>query len=138
MTPSLRVGLYVTDFECDPDRISVALGIEPTATWLKGQPIGGSARLWSENGWSMETRGEGYEVDSFVRFLLEKLPSDFHQRLDKVATRWEVQCSIVVSLKDETPSLNLSAYVVRRLSELEASVDIDLYLETDAGAQAIR
>lgn len=131
MTPHARAVLHVTDFEAPPQRISDALELAPTRTWLKGETIGGSVRRSASNGWALERAAQTVDVEALVVDLLGRLPTDSSARLSRVIGSWELQCSVVVTVRDETPALHWSAPTIRRLAELGASLDVDLYLSAD-------
>jgi len=52
----VRVQLFIKGFRCHPDEVTQVLGISPTETWLKGEPIrkaGGA--LYRGNGWELKS-----------------------------------------------------------------------------------
>lgn len=50
----IKARLTIADFECSPEEITQILGIRPTKTWLRGEPVTSRIKnVYKENGWTL-------------------------------------------------------------------------------------
>ena len=125
----ISVELLITDFSCDPTEISKLLNIEPSRTWLKGDPIGQKGfRKYKENGLIMEFKQQ--KAGETPSQLLDRLLTVVAPNTDKfkdLPAGTVVEISTIIYLYDSTFGLNLSSDQIKALANLNASIDVDLY-----------
>lgn len=128
----VKARLNIAEFECSPEKITKILGIQPTKTWIKGEPINPiGKRVYKENGWMIESpiNPVNSNVDEQVESLLSvitpyveafaNLPSDVYI---------ELSCVIYVPSNDHgRPTVGFSANTIKILAKLGANIDIDIY-----------
>lgn len=121
-----QVAIILSGLSCEPDQITQALGLQPTETFRKGDPIGRGPRTVTSSAWRLDAPETEGDLAEQLNWLLERLPT----RLDEIASvtqGWRVQFAIVVeSTGPHGPPLAFSVTHLGRLAELEASIDISL------------
>lgn len=125
--------LLGTDFspeDLEPEEITTALGIVPTETWKVGDLISKKATFHhKQNGWSLKSKLEdSATLEDHVESVLEQLKPSW-QPLVKMCTRYytEIECVIYV-FGDDSPAIHFNRETLKRISELNAEIDIDLYI----------
>jgi hypothetical protein len=127
----------LTFIDLDPDEITRRLGIEPTLTRRAGEERAGG-KVWRHDFWELTSAvGESEIVaDTHFRALLERLGPHFDtiRGLDSEPTiSWVVH----VGPDEATPDGILSAFVLARIAELGASLNVDMYFDAQ-GSSASR
>src|SRR5574340_1223427 len=130
MEPEIKVDFLIAG-NFDPEEITNVLGISPTKSWKKGDLISGTTIARKFDGWilSAAERSDSNEVEEHIKPLLTKL-LPLKDRIAEVYKEFELEAEIncAVYVTDETPVLYMSAVTLREISELNASVDIDIIL----------
>lgn len=132
MQNEIRVRFIVMGFDQDPGAITDLLQIEPTETWKLGEPMLPSPiRVHKENGWELAAQADTTTgVGEQVCYLLDKLELARDSLISLVGTYREFSC--VIFAYDGVPEIHFSNDILRRVSELGASIDVDLYcMEAD-------
>ena len=130
MGNEIKVGLTLTDFDCAPEEITQKIGIEPTVTWLAGEPILGGTRSYKENGWRLEVRDEDASgVDDLAKQLLQRLEGSRYE-VAKLAAEFYAEISCIVYATEFVPELHFDRETLERIARLGAGIDIDLYCLT--------
>jgi len=120
-------GLWGDDF--DPDKISELLGIEPTSTARKGNPRP------VQTSWKLST-GEVkadiidvYEMSSALVKRLEPIEGKIIEAIAKYKLEAVLQVVLWVTTDDTkpTPAIGFEPEVIKFLSSVGASVDVDTY-----------
>lgn len=109
--------------------ITKALGLNSDRSWRVGDKRPHTIIEEDNNGWIINSgRPKATCLEEQVQALLDRV--DQCKDAIKVLSRdASVEFSCVV-YADTTPALNFGAGIIGRLSELGASLDIDLYLPT--------
>jgi hypothetical protein len=114
----------------DPAHVTEVLGLEPSQVWRRGDPrryrTSGSEEC---DGWVLKlNERESLHLDETLRDLLALIEpvrtplSDFRKSRDV-----DVQVAFAVDVVDSRyPSISLSVTQVQKLSEIGASIDIDI------------
>lgn len=126
--PRISAHFELRKFDCDPNAVTVQLGVRPSETWQKGDPIGHGGARRKYSGWRLlASLPDQIELEPLVLWLLDHLP----HRLDltPVAQRWEAQISLVVRMSNQAPAMFFSSGTLRRIADLDANLDVDLYLD---------
>jgi len=124
-TNEIIAELNVTGSEFDPDALTRRTQLRPTKKWLAGDSVGRSSRRYEHNGWSIATPKRS-EVEDAVEELLSTLEEHWGELLEATSEQ-EVELSIVVYARSFVPGIHIRAAQLRRLAELNASIDVDLY-----------
>ncbi len=118
---------WVRGFEVPPSVISRELGLDPTETWVKGEPwLPGRNR--SFNTWHLHSPLPRTEV--FMDMHLEALLSLLEPQaaaIQSTRSRYEFGINCVGYYHNENPGFHLSAALIARLHVLALDVDFDLY-----------
>ncbi len=125
----IRARLNVTNFLCDPSVITNLLGIPPDRTWLSGDPVvKGAANIHKQNGWSVFSprSGPGISVDEQINALREILFPKI-KGFTNLPNNSEVELLLVIYANKFFPDIYVSVENISFLSEIDASIDVDVY-----------
>lgn len=129
MPPRVRVIMKLTGFDFPPERISGALQLAPSDTWVKGEVIGRSIRKHEVNGWALEScLSEEQDPEAHILHLAGLISPERILEVRASAQALELEFAVVIEMSDTTPPLGLSVDTIRRLSGLGASIDVDMYI----------
>ena len=129
----IKVGLLVTDFECDPSEVTRIINLEPTFTWRTGDLIsktGKGTAKHKENGWEWclppleGAEGVDFSV-LFDRFVAEIAP--IQERFKLLPSNHYVQLSCCAYIKEQAPAFVLDSSILQLLASINATVDFDIY-----------
>lgn len=124
------LGIDYNSEDLEPEEITAVIGIVPTKTWKVGDLISKGATLrHKQNGWSLKSKLEdSATLEDHVESVLERLKPSW-QHLVKMCTRYytEIECIIYV-YGDDSPAIHFNRETLKRISELNAEIDIDLYV----------
>lgn len=128
MSDGMRVLFLIKDFTCHPSQLTDSLGIEPTRTWVAGEVNPRTRTVYHSNGWMLESPlGEQHDLDPHVGWLLSRLPSDL-DRLRELIGVFSAKLYCAIYTSGDRPTLFLDSRTLGRLSQLTASLDLDLYV----------
>jgi hypothetical protein len=106
----------------DPEEVSRVTGVVPSQ--VKPRRNGLSS-------WRINTEADSgvLGIEPLVRVILERLEPAW-DRFVELSQRFEPQvvCVVHVEAGDSVPSMALTAETIRKLAEIGASLDIDLYV----------
>jgi hypothetical protein len=120
-------GLFGDDF--DPDEVTALVGIEPTKTARKGNPIPKQASWILSTGMIEDDVIDVYEMSSEIIEKLEPLKN----QIIEVMKKYELEAVLEVVLKvtsddsKSTPAIGFEANVIKFLSDVDAFIDVDTY-----------
>ncbi len=127
-TTEIKVRLNVTDFSCRPNEIGRILGLRSSKTWRAGEKIESTIRLHKQNGWRLDSGLTKGSIEQKVKFLISKIQPKLKafKRLPPHAAI-ELSC-IIYTRSDHRPAISFPREALKTLSEIGASIDIDLYI----------
>ena len=130
MGNEIKVRFILTGFECAPAEITERLGLDPSRTWMVGDPMLGGARVYKKNGWRLELIDDDASgVEALVEQLLQQLePSG--DAIAELALENYAEISCIVFATEYVPALHFSHKTLQRITQLGAEIDIDLYCLT--------
>lgn len=127
-TRLIRAYLVIWGDRCDPEQITRKTGLNPTETWRVGDVRHArTGRVHADAGWRIDAEGElGVDVGTYIEHLLDRV-WPVREDFQALAATCNVQFSVVLHCRDETPAVHLAGDTVRRMAALGAALDIDLY-----------
>lgn len=131
----IRVGFLISGHGLEPEEVTARLGLQPTATWRRGQPrMAVSARTHDSDGWVIRTDYEdSLDLLSHVRRILDLV----HPRAEAVRqicesgeVSSELECVVRITGNEvQTPPIVFfDGDTIRQLADLKADLDIDINL----------
>lgn len=138
MATEILTEFTLTGIGFDPDEVTTLLGIKPTETWRLGDLIQNTFLHHKHDGWCLSTGQEeldeqnSIDVPRQVRFIFEQL-QPYTSKLKDVCARFrlDVELTCVVYIEGDRPAIHFDSDVVRWLAELNAEIDVDLYVLPD-------
>jgi hypothetical protein len=122
----ITASFLIRGFGCDHDHITRQIGIDPSATWRKGDQIGQSRLRRKEDGWRLDSElSPQAALDQHARNILDRI----HPRsaaLTSIEGRAHFFAAMYIHAGDRPPA-TLSSEIIRQLADLNAGVDIDIY-----------
>jgi hypothetical protein len=133
MKTEIKASLGFTDFPMSPQDLTKELGIEPTNSWRTGE-IGTMSKLpMKNNGWEL---GSGLELsrdfESHLKALLDKIRPYKENFIDAGKKYPAILSCIVYIYGQDRPFVGFESTSVKELAELNATIDIDLYILTSS------
>ncbi len=124
----VRASLVVRGFSCDHSVVTEALGAEPTECWQPREPIRHSALKRTDKGWRLASNlSKEATVEEHAQHLLRQVDADAGSKIKPLPTT-KVRLVIAIYIYGHNrPPIALSDTTIRRLAELNASFDVDLY-----------
>lgn len=126
----IRTRLIIADFECPPEEITEILGINPTKTWLKGQPVTPKAKnTRKENAWELliDFSPENNTVDAQVESLLSIITPNIEKFANLPSNVDIILSCVIFTRPDGFPVIGFSKKLIKILALINADIDIDLY-----------
>ena len=128
-TPKVVVSFRIMEFKCSHREITKALGIQPTMTWSPGDKVRNTRLVHKENGWSIDIHLEDITDwhEHVERLLSEVHP--FQQDLARICGDYDAELACIFYLAgDDRPAIHFTPQQLRKLADLNAHIDVDLYL----------
>ena len=118
------------EFEAAPKAVLTKLGIKSyEEIWEKGTPkVAGRSVKHKNSGFAIGVDSKAKTFDGRVLSVLQKL-HPHREHLKALCGEYHAELSIAAYvIGDEIPPLGLSKEAIKLLSDLEAEVDLDLYV----------
>lgn len=107
-----------------PEQLRQLFGPRVGKSWCKGE-ANRLGRVHEFNGFEIAlAKDSGYEIDDKISRLLDLIEP---VRESIVAIDWFVQISCVVYFSSAFPAVNLSTKLIKRIADVGASLDFDVY-----------
>lgn len=112
----------------DPQAVTRATGIEPTATWQAGDTYGAAGKLrYAEDGWEVASNPElSLELEDHIQWVLDRLQPAW-STLCELGLRHDASVNAALYAYQYVPAMHLQSDMVRRIAELSADIDFDMY-----------
>jgi hypothetical protein len=126
-----EAGVYFGVFEFGDDLsvVTKIMGIEPTRSWVKGEPISDKLRgVQSHSRWELRSPADpSLPIEEQIITLLPLL-EECKDQIREVSEKFEARiCCYAYYYQQFNPELHLSEGTIRRLADLRLSIDFDLY-----------
>jgi hypothetical protein len=134
MKNEVHVDFLITRFPRDPDEITKELGIQPTETWLKGDPVAISGEGRASNGWRLSSGLDKHaKFQEHIQALLAVIEPNI-QRFVDIGSRFYTEISTAVYMyyhedsPSSTPWVHLDKKATSVFKRIGAEVDINVYV----------
>lgn len=125
--PLIRPSFIIYGEGWDPAECTQRIGIQPSATRVKGERPPGTRVPFQDTHWKVTIERRDHYIDGPVSELLAQVWSRRHSILaflDRPAANTHVHCA--VSLFGEPAGYSLSAQAVKRIAALQAEFSLDI------------
>ena len=131
MRSKIKASLRFDGFPVSPEQLSTELGLEPTEAWSKGDPCRWAKERRS-NGWKLSSGlEESADLEAHVNAVLHQI-APFKEKFRKVTAKYPPMLACVIYTYDgDRPAIVFERNVVMELADLNALIDIDLYIFDD-------
>lgn len=133
--PKIRAGFILVGHQVEPDRITQALGLQPSVTWREGEPRLAQGPLMNDtDGWAIRTDyEESLNLPSHVDRILDvvhPLSGQIRKLCSELKLEAELECVVRIarSERQSVPIMNFESNVINRMADLGADLDIDIVL----------
>lgn len=120
----------ITELDCDPDVMTEMLHVQPTKIWRIGDERAkpGSGLIFENSGWRIESDlAQARPVGDHVENLLNRLAPGW-DALKTISSAYYIELALAITIREgDRPELHFDAATVRKLAEINAHVDVDLY-----------
>ena len=123
----MYVYLGIFGFKCSPERISQILGVKPTETFKRGDPIEGTRAKCKQNGWQ-------YRIDAKEIVGLEPLVKKILKRfrdvrsLKKAVAMGRGTLTCVLYARDRSAEIWLSPPTLKGLAKIGCEFHLDYFI----------
>ncbi len=131
MATRILAEFKLTGTNFNPEEVTSLLGIVPTKTWRKDDQTLDSLLTRKRDGWRLSTgEEESLDLNNQLRPVLDQLKPHFSKIKDVCARlHLEVEMGFAVNVENgETPALHFDKDIVQIAADLNAEIDIDLYV----------
>ncbi len=132
MSFEISASLSFTGLNFDPQSITKELGIIPTKTWKLGDLIHPKATVTRQhNGWFLESQlSKNYELENHIKSLFEQLKPVW-DIVQQMSHNYDTEISCVIYTDGEIPTIHLDQEIINKSNQINAEIDIDLYILPD-------
>lgn len=131
MPTTMHAELSLFSEDLDPERIADLLGIPADEEWRKGDPKGARAVAFRKEGcWRIVTVPSedcDRSLNDHLRDLLERI-KPVRESLSTLAEGCSVEFGAVIEFDETVPDLHVDADVVKAMAQMNAELDLDIYL----------
>ena len=128
---NIKAEFLIFSNELHPNIITEKLEINPTQSWVKGDDIKGKNHKKEDNCWIISTEyEESLDINNQLSQLLVIL-QDQKEMLIEFKKKYDMKyiVEIVVKIRDEqTPAMYFERECITFINDIQAVIDIDLYV----------
>lgn len=131
--PRLRISLRIRGDTLDPEFLTQQLGVAPTFSARKGDPLPSRAQPPSRTGvwvYRLDVPPDT-ELGGVIALLLDRFPDD-STLWEEVTSSYSADIACGVFMEGDTQSTSVDAEVLVRLGRLGLPVSFDLHAPADA------
>jgi hypothetical protein len=127
MKNEISVYLVLAEFDCDPNEVTAATGLQPEEVWRTGDQIGRAARYREDNGWKVSSGIEkSVGLNEQVNALLNRI-EPAQAFIAEFAKTCYLEIACVVKAYEYAPEMHLERSTLQKIAQLGAETDIDFY-----------
>lgn len=128
--PLVEVALKLVGKGFVPEDVTAAVQLTPTRSWRSGDRIQQSKLTRKDDAWLFGfPRQEIDDLDICVSKLLDAVEPHKGEIINAMRRfNLKSEISLAIYLRGETPSSFFAAKTIRRIADIEASLDLDLML----------
>lgn len=129
MKSEIKVYFRIVGFPMSPEVLTDKLGLKPTDTWKKGDAGRIAKTTFKNNGWELSSGlNKSVDLKTHVGTLLDNI-TPFKKNFVKVCSEYppDLIC-VVYSYGGDRPAIVFERDIIKELTELNASIDVDLYV----------
>ncbi|MDX2230510.1 MAG: DUF4279 domain-containing protein [Leptolyngbyaceae cyanobacterium bins.349] len=134
MASECYASFVLTGLDLNPDEITAKTGVIPTKTWRVGDLISPQATIrYQHNGWRLSSQRKFVDFEDaddladHVRAVLEQLHVSW-QTFVEVGAQFDSEVCCIIYTGGERPAIHFDRAILNQLSELNAELDVDLYV----------
>ncbi len=126
--PNEQYAYFSITGDFDPADISMAVGIAPTESWVKGSTNPRTQRERRFSRWSLHSRLErSCELEAHIADVVKQLGANKNAFVALASKYDGGQMQLVAYFKTDFPGLHLDRWLVEALAEYGLSIDFDFY-----------
>ena len=126
----IRTYFSIYPDETDPEKLTELIGIKPSSTHLKGNPLvkdNPKSYRHKENLWEIKSQLDpSSHLKDHVINVLEQL-RPFKKIIIEVTKGMYKELAVTIFFSGQRPPLHLNKHILNELAEYEAEIDIDAY-----------
>ncbi|MCO5242208.1 MAG: DUF4279 domain-containing protein [Chitinophagaceae bacterium] len=127
----IKAYFKIHGFECSVEEISIAMGLQPTQSWLKGDKIDRRTPIRERkfSSWIREIyEGDINTVgDEYLKYLYEFITQNL-SAIESLSTLYETELTLVLrAYNTSNIGIYLSKEVLKLISQTGVNLDIDAY-----------
>jgi len=129
MKSEIKITLQFEGFTILPDELSQQLEIDATESWLRGEPSGRTGIKKKDNAWLLDSGIQPLDgFEKHVTGLFQKIEPHMEKFVEFANECPPVLSCIVRSYDGDRPYMGFESQMVKKLAQLNATIDIDLYI----------
>jgi len=118
--------LGISDFGKDPRRVTQVVGLEPSESYVKGDPWRGEIKRFS-SAWILNSPADKTESLEKVLGKLFEILRTKEAGVIEAGQRFSAEIGVAAYFRESLPILNLSSVLVKQIADYGCSLDIDTY-----------
>jgi hypothetical protein len=127
MQPKHYVNIRILDEEVLPEQMTEEIGINPSKSWHKGDIRPKTCIKEKNNGWELQScLAHEAPLVEHIDYLLSVI-KPVHKQFQNLTQKYYAQLSCIVYFDEELPELSFDKYLLKQLTDLNLSLDIDIY-----------
>ncbi|HBB34111.1 MAG TPA: hypothetical protein DDZ80_31015 [Cyanobacteria bacterium UBA8803] len=128
----ISVSFRLAGIDFNPEEITALVGIIPSKTWKIGDLIDPRSSIRRKcNGWSLESKlDKSTNLDEQIKSVFEQLQPGW-QSLVEICARHDALIDCAIYVYKQVPAIHFDKDIVRKATELNAEIDVDLYFLPD-------
>lgn len=139
-----RVTIYlaIESVDLTPSELSTRLGVSPDREWHIGDGRGKTGKLWTCNGWVVETTvrsgDSGRTASGLIPIAMERFESKvgpFAKAVSSLGSSAD-RYTVLAILSEDVPGIEFSHSFLQLLADLGGTFQIDLSTGPDSSASA--
>lgn len=118
--------LGISDFGNDPSLVTKVIGLDPSESYVKGDPWRGEVKRFS-SAWILKSPADKTEsLEEILGQLFEILRTQ-EAGVIEAGQRFSAEIGVAAYFRQGLPIMNLSSVLVKQIADYGCSLDIDTY-----------